>query len=97
MPSIKHFHTYERMKGNKDVFRCIHSECSHIQRKEMLLGKKATCPICESKFLLTAQDLHQKAARRPRCIMCSGSKKAQDFRKRKDEIEKSILDMVGEF
>lgn len=67
MPSLKHLHTFERVKIKKDVYRCIHPDCSHYTKKDYLRGKRAKC-ICGNDFIVTAKALRLK---HPHCDACS--------------------------
>jgi len=66
MPSLRHTHTYERMKSRKDYFRCINPDCTHFMHKEMMKGKRAICP-CGNEYFLNAETLKLF---RPHCAYC---------------------------
>lgn len=81
MSSMKHPHTYERIKGTKDRYRCIHPDCSHWIFKHMMRGKRATC-VCGNTFILTADSLLLK---NPHCENCHRNAPAK--RQREDVLE----------
>jgi len=63
----KHYHTFERMKsasGRKDMYRCMHPDCSFYAPVSMIMGKFANCHLCHTRFVLTANSLRLK---RPHC------------------------------
>lgn len=66
MPSLRHTHTYERIK-NTDQYRCIHPDCSHFAYKKFLLGKRALCKCGEAYIL----DRNQLMRNVPHCFNCT--------------------------
>jgi len=74
MPAIKHLHTYQRIKPKSDRYMCMHPDCSHIQRKELLVGKRAMC-ICGNDYYLTSNVLKLKI---PHCPDCTKGKSKID-------------------
>jgi len=66
-------HVYERSKDNKEIYRCIHPECTSYNRVALLLGKAAECFKCHDKFILTKKQLKNF---HPVCISCSKEKKS---------------------
>lgn len=87
MPIIKHLHTYERSRDNKEVYRCVDPLCTHYTRKALLIGKMSLCYKCRTEFILDLQQLRNK---RPVCILCSKSPKSKE-RKQALEIMEGIL------
>lgn len=71
MPSIRHAHTYERMKSRPDYYRCIDPDCTHFTHKELMNGKRATCP-CGNEFVLNLKTLKLF---RPHCAYCGKGRK----------------------
>ena len=78
------FHEYERSKSNKEIYRCIHPECTHYHRREFLIGKKAICPKCKKPFILDKVQLRNKL---PVCEFCSKSPKAKALNIIRQELE----------
>lgn len=78
------YHIYERSKPNKEVYRCIHPDCTHYTAKAMLLGKRSECPKCKDLFILTRLKLKNKL---PTCDACSKSPKAAELREAKKIVE----------
>ena len=74
MPAIKHLHTYQRIKPKSDRYMCMHPDCSHTQRKELLIGKRAMC-ICGNDYYLTSNVLKLKI---PHCPDCTKGKSKID-------------------
>lgn len=60
-------HTWIRMKGKKDLFRCAAPDCKQFKNKAWLEGKRACCPLCGMDFILTNEQLRNKT---PRCNAC---------------------------
>lgn len=62
-----HVHTFERMKvktGRKDMYRCLHPNCTFYAPISMIIGKFALCKLCFNKFVLTKDSLRLKV---PHC------------------------------
>ncbi len=72
MPSIKHAHTYARIKGKKHFYRCIHPDCTFHANRELLKGKRATCK-CGREFIISERidDKHLRRAEL-KCDICLG-------------------------
>ena len=85
MPALKHTHQYVRMRENKDTYLCAHPDCSHYQKRELLVGKRSTC-ICGEEFILNYKALTLK---RPHCENCGAAGK------RKQDI-KTIIEQILE-
>ena len=81
MPSLKHLHIYERVKHKPEIYRCIHPECSHYDKKYLLTGKRAKC-VCGNDYLLTARALKLK---KPHCDSCG---------RLSDKVQKEIIAKV---
>jgi hypothetical protein len=95
-PGERHYHTYQRMKtksGRKDVYRCLHPECSHYSNKEMIDGKTARCFFCHALYQLSPKSLRLKT---PHC----GCRSLEDFQRVKlrqlsgEEIDQTALAMT---
>lgn len=83
MPSLNHIHEYIRSRTNKNIFRCIHPDCTHFAPRELLEGKRAICTLCKSEFNL---DWAQLKNRVPRCLNCSKSNAAKAHRATRDTL-----------
>ena len=66
MPALKHLHTYQRIKPGDSRYLCIHPDCSHTQRKELMLGKRAMC-YCGNEYYLTSNVLKLQNPHCPDC------------------------------
>lgn len=75
MPAIQHTHSYSKSKTRKDWWKCDHPRCTHWASKEAVEGKLSLCP-CGREFVM---DYDAMLRRRPKCLMCSTSKKAKEF------------------
>ena len=84
---LKHPHTYERLKHNKNLFKCTHPDCTHIGKKELIRGKRSTC-TCGETFILTNASLELK---NPHCPACGKSPKPKVNREEFAEISKKIF------
>lgn len=80
-------HQYERSKVNKEIYRCIHPQCTHYMNRAYLEGKLAICYGCKNPFKLTWQQLRNK---RPVCEFCSKSPKAKALRDIRDTVLSNI-------
>lgn len=84
MPALNHIHEYVRSRSNKNIYRCNHPQCSHFTSRELAEGKLALCTQCKNEFILTWDQLKNRA---PRCLNCSKSKKAQSHRASKSFVD----------
>lgn len=76
MPSLKHTHSYIKLKGRKGYYMCSHPDCSHTAEKNLIRGKASMCE-CGQKFILNAANLQLAV---PKCLMCRNSKEARAFK-----------------
>ena len=63
----KHYHTLERLVGKskrRDIYRCIHPDCTYYGPAAFLEGKYAICRLCGTRFVLTRRSLQLKS---PHC------------------------------
>ena len=71
----KHYHTLERLVGKskrRDIYRCIHPDCTYYGPASFLEGKYAICKLCGTRYVLTKRALTLKL---PHC----GCKTAGDI------------------
>lgn len=88
---FEHFyHIYERSSANKKVYRCIHPDCAHYIKRELLGGKRAECPKCHELFILTWTKLRLK---KPTCDACSRSPRAAEIRQLQ-ELSKQLTNEI---
>lgn len=56
MSRSKHIHQYKRVNLGRDrpylVYKCVKPGCSTYLRPELLEGKFAECPRCDSTFIV---------------------------------------------
>lgn len=91
MPTLNHLHTYERIRRNKNRYRCIHPRCTHFSTKELIIGKSALCTLCQNEFILDAYALSLKS---PRCEKCRRRKvKYQEKKVTPDILKELGLDL----
>jgi transcription elongation factor Elf1 len=65
-----HVHKYKRMRGMKKGskwFRCMIPECNHYIRKQLVVGKKSICWVCNAEFIITEKEAELA---RPHCKKC---------------------------
>jgi len=65
--NAKHYHTLERLKSKskrKDIYRCIHPDCTFYGPAHLLEGKHAICKLCYTRFILDKKALSLKV---PHC------------------------------
>ncbi len=91
MPGLRHVHTYERVRGNKNKYRCIDAECFHSSMREYLVGKLALCPLCKGEYTLSREHLYYNSHSRPKCLNCSQTKRAKEFQKTKGLVSSLFL------
>jgi hypothetical protein len=61
--ATKHYHTLERLKSKskrKDIYRCIHPDCTFYGPAHLLEGKHAICKLCYTRFVLDKKALSLK-------------------------------------
>lgn len=87
----KHLHTYQRVKGKRDVYKCIHPDCTHFTQKELIVGKRADCPFCHNSFVLSKEALRLA---KPHCSTCVVR---PDKRKFKPTMTDSISENLKRF
>jgi hypothetical protein len=75
------YHEYERSRANKEIYRCIHPDCTHYANRNLLEKKRALCHACKNPFILTWQQLRNKY---PVCEFCTKSPKSQELRDARD-------------
>jgi hypothetical protein len=79
MASLKHLHSYERSVKNMEIYKCIHPQCTHFTRRELIVGKEVICTKCHQPTIARNEQLHaghnQLGVRRLTCLMCSNSPK----------------------
>lgn len=54
-----HLHTYRKVghKPTGKMFQCIDPDCTHTQRRDLLLGKRAKCPHCADTYVIDSRKL----------------------------------------
>ena len=65
----KHVHTYERIRG-QTRYKCADPDCSTIQPRAYLHGKRSKCWACGGEFVLDADALRRA---RPHCGCVTGN------------------------
>ena len=84
---VHYVHEYERSKSNKEIYRCLHPQCSHYKKREFLVGKEAICHKCKNKFILTWLQLRNK---RPVCEFCTKSPKSSELQNMRELTSKTL-------
>lgn len=84
----KHIHTYARIRKRPLYFRCTHPDCSHYNHKDLLIGKRARCPICGESFILTWRELRLS---KPHCPTCT--KGSKETKKTPDTIQSKFEEL----
>jgi hypothetical protein len=87
--STSHIHTYKRVRRSKTRFMCIDPDCTHVNTKELILGKRAKCMYCGEEFILTRYALGLAV---PKCENCRNSRNGDE--RQVQEIE-DILKNLG--
>lgn len=95
MPSLKHIHTFKRVKATRDgkhfLYMCIDPHCTYRVDKLYLVGKAALCNSCHQEFILTGEDLRRA---KPICQECSNTAKSREFRARRDTLKSFFGEQV---
>lgn len=86
-----HLHTIERSISNKKVYRCIHPECTYFARVDFIIGKKMVCK-CGNEYFVERDQLIKNNLKTPKCLACTGSKKATKIK----DIASNIEDILAE-
>lgn len=77
-------HIYERSASNIEIYRCIHPDCRHYDRREFLIGKRAICCKCFQPFIIPKNQLkvgQRKPGRKQLvCFGCTKSPSANAFK-----------------
>jgi hypothetical protein len=87
---MKHTHTYRRVKNRPNYYQCIHPDCSHYIHKDLILNKRAICPLCGQEYILESRLIRLK---QPHCFDCSRSVKPKqviDMKKLTERLEKAL-------
>jgi hypothetical protein len=73
MASKKHYHIYERIGSRPGYFRCADRDCSHLNHRDLILGKAAICPFGDPSrphvYIVDGEALKRHL---PHCRDCSG-------------------------
>jgi RNase P subunit RPR2 len=97
MASMKHLHSYERSKNNMEIYRCIHPQCTHFTRRELIVGKEVTCTKCHEPMIAKNEQLHaghnQIGVKKLTCLMCGNSPKRHQIQ----AIEDVLSDVLNDF
>lgn len=81
-----HLHTYERSETKRDIYRCIHPDCTHYQRAPLIIGKRVLCK-CGNEFFADRNQLIVNNIRNLTCLQCSKSSKSKKIRETATKIE----------
>ena len=87
MSALNHTHTYVRSRTSRAgviYYRCSDPHCYHEMPLRALIGKANRCPFCGNEHMLTTRDLERV---KPRCLLCSKTKKGDSARKAKAVID----------
>lgn len=99
MAVLKHRHTYERSKETMEVYRCVHPQCSHFNRRSMIVGKEISCYVCHQPTLARQEQLRSGqvhiGVKRLTCIGCSKSPKRFEIQAIENVLT-GILEEVNE-
>ena len=90
MATLKHYHTYKKVRQGSNQFRCQHPECSHLTVKDLIEGKKAICNGCAKEFILDNEALKRIY---PKCSDCIDLGRKIAPRIEEDIVEEIILDL----
>jgi formylmethanofuran dehydrogenase subunit E len=82
-----HMHSYVRSRQNKNIFRCVHPDCTHYHQKDFLEGKRAVCSLCGETFILDRIQLRNRV---PRCEDCKQGKEKGKITELSKELEKIL-------
>ena len=88
----KHLHRYVRSRTRKDIYRCVHPDCTHYNRADLIVGKRAECSKCGEEMLIEELQALRYKTKYLTCLNCSKSKKAQEFKKIKNLISNILTE-----
>lgn len=80
---INHIHTYVRVSAKQ--WKCADPHCSHFTTAERVKEKASLCAVCKSREIILTRDKMRRA--KPRCLECSNSREAIEFRKTRKNLE----------
>jgi hypothetical protein len=96
MASLKHVHEYERSKTNQRIYRCIHPECTHFIKRDLLIGKNVVCSKCKEIFPARQNQLRagQKVAgtKTLTCLACCKSPGSKNIIAAKEFLKDILID-----
>lgn len=93
---MNHLHRYERHKTRKDIYKCVHPECTHYNSADMIVGKKAECSKCGNPMIIDKIQALRYKNKHLTCLDCSNSKQAKKHRAAKDVIAKILAGIKKE-
>lgn len=100
MASLKHLHSYERSKENMEIYRCVHPQCTHFTRRNLIVGKEITCTKCHLPTLARQDQLHagqtKIGTKALTCVMCSNSPKRFALQAVEDVLANVLDNLIEE-
>lgn len=88
----KHLHRYVRSRTRKDIYRCVHPDCTHYNRAELIIGKRAECSKCGAEMIIEESQAIKYKTKYLTCLNCSKSKKAQEYKITRDKIRDILIE-----
>lgn len=88
-------HIYQRSRDNIEIYRCIHPDCTHYQKRSLIIGKRAECK-CGTAFIIAAKDVKggkQKGKLNLNCFKCSKSPKKLEILAQQ-EMAEGVMDEI---
>lgn len=82
---LKHVHSFVRVKGKKDQWRCNNPYCTYTVEKVYVEGKASLCGVCNIRETIMDRENLRRAI--PRCDECSGRSELVQKRKVKNLLE----------
>ncbi len=70
-----HQHSYKRVRGKDNTYRCLDPHCSHFVTSEFLEGKAAACASCGEEFVISSKQLQLKRV----LLKCANCKTRAEF------------------
>jgi hypothetical protein len=87
----RHLHTYKRVRTRKNIYMCMHPDCTHFKAKEFLVNKRAECIICHNPFIMTPNLLRRASVRCEECVGTETPAKSEV-----SSMKQSLTDLLKE-
>jgi hypothetical protein len=84
---LDHVHTYQRVRHQPNLYRCVSPYCKETSDKRLLQGKASRCCKCNAEIILSRD--HLRLAK-PLCLNCGNTKDAKLH-----QAKQALLSQIG--